>query len=229
MFNNFFPKIVPFTRYLLTIWSRVLLEKLTGSRLVKKFPAFYGTRRFIAAFTTRYLSLSWATSIQSIPSHPSSWRSVLISLSHLRLGLPSGLFPSDFPTKTLYTPLFSHIRATCPAYLILLDLITRIIFGEQYRSLSSSLCSFLHSLVTSSRLDPNIPLSTLFLNTLSLRSSLKVSDQVSHPYKAKGKIIFLYILFFIFLDRKLEDKSFCNECRLWDNVEKYGTAGQTTI
>jgi len=59
MFNNFFPKIVPFTRYLLTIWSRVFLEKLTGSRLVKKFPAFYETRRFIAAFTAaRHLSLS---------------------------------------------------------------------------------------------------------------------------------------------------------------------------
>jgi hypothetical protein len=37
--------------YLLTPWSTVLLEKLTGSQLVKKFPAFYGTRRFITAFT----------------------------------------------------------------------------------------------------------------------------------------------------------------------------------
>ena len=32
--------------------STVLLEKLTGSQLVKKFPAFYKTRRFIAAFTS---------------------------------------------------------------------------------------------------------------------------------------------------------------------------------
>ena len=45
--------------YLLTPWSRVLLEKLTGLQLVKKFPAFYGTRRFITAFTSaRHLSLS---------------------------------------------------------------------------------------------------------------------------------------------------------------------------
>ena len=44
---------------LLTPWSRVLLEKLTGLQLVKKFPAFYGTRRFITALTsTRHLSLS---------------------------------------------------------------------------------------------------------------------------------------------------------------------------
>jgi hypothetical protein len=34
---------------------------------------------------------------------------------HLRLGLPSDLFPSGFPTNNLYTFLFSPIRATCPA------------------------------------------------------------------------------------------------------------------
>jgi hypothetical protein len=49
----------------------------------------------------------------------------------------------------------------------LFDLITRIIFGDEYRSLSSSLCSLLHSPVAPSLLGPNIPLSTLFSNTLS--------------------------------------------------------------
>jgi len=39
------------TNYLLTPHSRVLVEKLTGSQLVKKFPAFYGDRRFTTAFT----------------------------------------------------------------------------------------------------------------------------------------------------------------------------------
>ena len=45
--------------YLLTPWSEILLEKLIGSQLVKKFPAFYGNWRFITAFTSaRYMSLS---------------------------------------------------------------------------------------------------------------------------------------------------------------------------
>ena len=51
--------------------------------------------------------------------------------------------------KTLYTLLLSLNRSTCPAHLILLDFLTRKILGEKYTSLSSSLYSFLHSLVTS--------------------------------------------------------------------------------
>jgi hypothetical protein len=102
----------------------------------QKLPtAFYGTRRFIAAFTSaRHLSLYWASSIQSITPHPTSWKSILILSFHLRLGLYSGLFPSGFPTKTLYTPLPSTNRPTCPAHLILLGFITRTIVGEEYRS-----------------------------------------------------------------------------------------------
>ena len=144
---------------------------------------------------------------QSCPrTHDNSWRSVLILSSHLRLGLPSGLFPSGFSTKNLYTPLPSPTRATCPAHPILLDFITQKVLGEENRSLSSSLCSFLHSPVTSSLLGPNILLNTLFSNILSLRSSLIVSDQVSRPYKTTGKIIVLYIVVFKFLDNKLEVK-----------------------
>ena len=91
--------------YLLTPSCRILLEKLTVVQLVKKFPAFQGTRRFITALTSiRHLYLSWASPIQSIYPHPTSWRSILILSTHLRLGLLSGLFPSGFPTKTLFTP-----------------------------------------------------------------------------------------------------------------------------
>jgi len=123
--------------YLLTPWSRILLEKPTSFQPVKKFPAFYGSQKFITAFiSARHLSLSSASLIQSIPLHPAAWRSILILSFHLRLGLPSGLFPSGFPAKTLHTPLLSPIRATCPAQLNLLDFITWTVLGEQYRSLT---------------------------------------------------------------------------------------------
>ena len=205
--------------YLLTPWCRVLLEKLTGLQLVKKLPPFHGIRRFITALTSvRHLSLSWASPIQSIYPHPTSWRSILILSTHLRLGLLDGLLPSGFPSKTLYNPLSSPIRAKCPAHLILFDFITRTILGEEYKSFSSSLCSLLHSPVTSSLLGQNILLNTMFSNNISFLSSRNVNDQVSHPYKTTGKIIVLYILIFKFLDSNLEDKRFCTE---WQQALPY--------
>jgi len=117
---------------LLTALSMVLLEKLTGSQLVKKLHAFYGTPRFITAVTSaRHLTLYWASSIHSIPPHPTYWRSTLILSSHLHLGLPSSLFLSGFSTKTLYAPLLSRIPTTFPAYLILLAFITRTKMHEK--------------------------------------------------------------------------------------------------
>ena len=167
--------------YLLTPWSTVLLEKLTGLHLVKKFLTLYGTRRFITAFTSAcHLSLPWASSIQSITPHTASWLSNSILSSHLRLDLPSGLFPSGFPSINLYTLLLSLIRATCPAHHIPLDFITRTPLGQGYRSLGSSLCCFLYSPVTSFLIVPNILLNNLFSNTFNPRSSINVRDHVSY-------------------------------------------------
>ena len=73
------------------------------------------------------------------------------------------------------------------------------------------LCTFLHSLFTSSLLGPNILLSTSFSHTPNLLSSFIVSDQVPHSRKSTGKIIFLYILVSVFLDSKLEVKRFYTE------------------
>ena len=106
--------------YLLTPYCRVLLEKLTYSQLVKKFLAFYGNRKFITAFTSaRHVSLSWASSIQSIPPHPTSWRSILILSSHLRLGLPNGLVSST----TISFPV--ALRPSAPTHSLLIHEVSR--------------------------------------------------------------------------------------------------------
>ena len=119
--------------YLITPWSRVLLENPTSSQLVKKLPELYGTRRFITAFRSdRHLSLSWARSIHFLPPHTTSWRSILILYSHLRLGLPNGLIPSGLQPKHstfTYIPLLYPIRTIYPTHLIRLDLITWKILG----------------------------------------------------------------------------------------------------
>ena len=132
-----------------------------------------------------------------IPSTPENYRwSLSLKFSH---------------QNPVYTyPLPHMCYMPCPFHSS--RFITRTIFGEAYRSLISTLRSFLYSPVTSSLLGPNIHLNILFSNTLRLHSSLSVSDQVSHPYKTTGKNIFNYILIFKFLDSKLEDKRFCTKC-----------------
>ena len=78
--------------YLLTPWSRVLLEKLPGFAANQEIPRILWNLKFITILTsTHHLSLSWAKPIQSPQPLPTSWRSILILSSHLRLGLPNGL------------------------------------------------------------------------------------------------------------------------------------------
>ena len=119
-----------------------------------------------------------------VPTTPSHFLKI-----HLNIILPSTSWSPQwslslrFPHQNLvHTSPFLH---TChmPRPSDSIDFITRTILGEEYISLSSSLCNFLHTPVTPSLLGPNI-----LLNTLSLCSSLSVSGQVSHPYKTTGKI-----------------------------------------
>ena len=86
--------------------SRVLLEKLTCSLLVKKFPAFFGLKdSLLYAQVPKTCPYPEPHQSNPCPPHLTSWRSILILSSHLHLGLPIGLFPSGFPTKILYAPL----------------------------------------------------------------------------------------------------------------------------
>ena len=74
--------------------------------------------------------------------------------SHLSIGLPSGLFPSEFPIRNLYTHLFF------PPSSQYLDLIKLTVLGEQQKSVNSSLRNFLHNPSTSSSQCSNIFLKT---------------------------------------------------------------------
>jgi len=109
---------------------------------VKKFPVFYGTRKFITALTSvHHLYLSWARSIQPIALHPMSWRSILILASHLHLGLPSGpslRFPHHNP---VYNSSLQHTRYI-PGSSQSSGFDHPNNIWSRYRSLSSSLCNF---------------------------------------------------------------------------------------
>jgi hypothetical protein len=114
--------------YLLTPWSIVLLETLTGLQLVKKFPTFCETRRFITAFTfARHLSLSWTSSIQSITPRPTSlkfhlsmyyppiyvWVSPVVSFPQVSPPKPCTRLSS--PPSELHVPPISFLFILSPA------------------------------------------------------------------------------------------------------------------
>jgi hypothetical protein len=98
-----------------TPWRRVLFDKLTVTQIVKKFSAFYGTRRFITVFTrTHHWSLPWARCIQSIPLPPS------LRKIHSNIIIPATpssrlfrLFDQNFCMQ------LSSMRGTCPAHIII--------------------------------------------------------------------------------------------------------------
>jgi hypothetical protein len=117
--------------------------------------------------------------------------------SHISLGLLCGLFCSGFPTKSPYTlsstPHMPHGPST--SGFLKWSLESHLVrstrdYDRHYATANSP--------ITACFLGLNIFFGTLLPNTLSLRSSLNVRDQVSHPYKTTEKIKSLYILIYVY-------------------------------
>ena len=197
--------------YLITPWSRDLLEKLTSSQLVKKFPSFYGTLRFITTFIhAHHLSLSWACLIQSLPptSHflkidlniiPSMPGSSKWSLS-LRFPHLNPVYASPIPHKR-YMP--------CPSHSSQCNHLNNTGWGVEIIKLLVTYFPPLPFYLIPLR--PKYSPQHSILKHLQTSSFHNVSDQVSQPYKTVHKIIVLYIWISKVLDSKLKNKRFCTE------------------
>ena len=137
--------LTPLLAYLLTDWLHGA-ESLLRSQPVLNYSI--NSPHFMEPEYSLPISQVPATCLYPEPARSNSYPTSYLLKFHLSVILPSTPGSSKWSpslTKTLYMPLLSPISAICPSHLILLESSTRIRVGEQYRSLSSLLCSFLHS------------------------------------------------------------------------------------
>jgi hypothetical protein len=184
----------------LTSWSWALLEKPPVKQLFKNFPTSYRTRKFVNMFRRAlHWSLSWDKSIQYIPPHHISLRSILILSTHLHLCISSGIFPSGFPSIPLRSNACCMPCPSPPPW----------IYHSNYtlwRVKVMKLLIMLFSPISRHFIffGPNILHSALFSNALSPCSSLNVRGQ-------QRKHIVLCILILMFLYSRREEKRFWTE------------------
>jgi hypothetical protein len=133
------------------------------SQLVNKFPTW-----------AHHWTLCWSKWIQSIPSHPITFSSILMLFSHLCPCLPSGFCPSGFQIKVC----MHFLCLPYATYLILFYLITLLTLCEEYKLLYS----FLHPPITSSIFCPPPCSQTLSIHVLPLGWEAKFHTQKSHLY-----------------------------------------------
>jgi len=184
----------------------VLLEKLTGLQLIKKFPHFiepeYSLPHSQVPATCPYPELHRSSPFPHIPlpEDPSQYYPLIYARVFLVVSFPQVCPPKPCtrlsPPHTRYMPRQSHSFWFYHSHNI----------GWAVQIIKLLIMYFFHSPVTLSLLGPNILLNTLFLYTLSLGAFLNVSDKFSHPYTTRGKNVVLNILNFICLDSKLEDE-----------------------
>jgi hypothetical protein len=145
--------------------SRLLPQTLTGYQLVKKFLPFFVTRRFITKCPPPVPILNQINPVHTPTSHflKTQFNNTLPSTPASSKWSLSRRFPHQNAVQTspllhtCYMPRQSHSSR----------FITQVIFGEKHRSLSSSLCSFLHS-----------PISYVHLNT-----SKRQQNAVNHRFR----------------------------------------------
>jgi len=134
--------------YWLTAWSTVLLWEADRFSASQEIPRILWSRKVHYRIHNSPPPVPILSQINPVHTPKSHFLKI-----HLNIIPPSTPGSSKW-SLCLRFP----IRATRPAHFIFLVLIIRALLSEQYRSLSSSLCSFLHSPVTSSLLGLNIVL-----------------------------------------------------------------------